>query len=253
MRRSLTTVCVLVGLTIALGGCSGQQWGGDAFGWMRPGYRRVTPGEIGRVVITPRETSERLVYRPVEAETLPRRPAAAVGDPAWHAASNGRQWRYIVIHHSATRGGNAQQFDTSHRQVRGFDELGYHFVIDNGNGGPDGRVEVGSRWPKQKHGAHTGGTPDNEYNETGIGICLVGDFTTGMPTAAQLASLNRLTAYLAETYDIPPANVITHQDAPGGDTACPGGQFHAYVHGRFKISLRQKLAAARRAWRSPSG
>ncbi|MCK4602755.1 MAG: hypothetical protein KAU28_09835, partial [Phycisphaerae bacterium] len=53
-----------------------------------------------------------------------------------------RYWRYIVIHHSATARGNAAVFDKSHRR-RGYDELGYHFVIDNGAGGPDGNVEVG--------------------------------------------------------------------------------------------------------------
>ena len=188
---------------------------------------------------------------------MPPRSAAAApvaaGELAWHVAGASRPWRYIVIHHSATAGGSAKLFDASHRRDRGWDELGYHFVIDNGNGGPNGRVEVGSRWPKQKHGAHTGGTPNNEYNELGIGICLVGDFERRLPSSAQLASLDRLVAYLAETYDIPPENVITHRDAPGADTECPGRLFHAYVHGRFKQMLRLKLAATCPAWRRNAG
>ena len=106
----------------------------------------------------------------------------------WYVKPNGRAWRHVVIHHSASSKGNAATFDTFHRTHRGWDELGYHFVIDNGRGGPDGRVEIGPRWTKQKHGAHTGQTPDNEYNEHGIGICLVGDFTAsaGLPDDSPL-------------------------------------------------------------------
>ena len=52
---------------------------------------------------------------------------------AWASPRNPRPWRYIVIHHSATDAGNAGTFDLQHRR-RGWDELGYHFGIDNGQG-----------------------------------------------------------------------------------------------------------------------
>ena len=152
-----------------------------------------------------------------------------------------RPWRYIVIHHSAGDTGSAALFDAAHR-ARGWDELGYHFVIDNGNGGPDGRIEVGPRWQTQKWGAHTGNTPNNEYNNYGIGICLVGDFTNSMPTAAQMASLKQLVASLMAKYDIPPENVIGHRDAPGAHTACPGDRLYNYLQGQLRIELARQLA-----------
>jgi len=161
----------------------------------------------------------------------------------WDCA-NPRPWKYIVIHHSATAVGSAAAFDRNHR-ARGFDELGYHFVIDNGRGGGDGLVEVGSRWRLQKWGAHCGGTPGNEYNNYGIGICLVGDFSDTMPSAAQLASLHRLVVYLMDTYKIPPENVIGHRDAPKARTACPGGKFHAYLVSSFRPRLSSLASAAR--------
>jgi N-acetylmuramoyl-L-alanine amidase len=148
-----------------------------------------------------------------------------------------REWKYIVIHHSASEKGNAAVFDAEHR-ARGWQCLGYDFVIDNGNGGPDGRVEVGPRWPQQIQGAHTGKTPGNAYNEVGIGICLVGDFTSHMPTAGQLASLQKLTLFLCRRYGISPSNVIGHRDAPGAHTECPGDQLHAYVHGTLRQVLK---------------
>ena len=170
----------------------------------------------------------------------PVRPPA--GKHKW-AAADKRAWRYIVIHHSATNGGNAAEFNKLHRD-RGWDEMGYHFVITNGDGGPNGQVQIGSRWRKQKWGAHTGGTDDNEYNEYGIGICLVGNFMNHNPTAKQLKAARELVAYLMKTYDIPMQNLIGHKDAPNALTECCGRVFYRYFHGTFKSQLRTQLAAA---------
>ncbi|MFQ5589758.1 MAG: peptidoglycan-binding protein, partial [Phycisphaerae bacterium] len=52
------------------------------------------------------------------------------------------RWTTIVIHHSATETGGASLFDRFHRK-RGWDGLGYHFVIGNGTDTPDGLIEVG--------------------------------------------------------------------------------------------------------------
>ena len=172
----------------------------------------------------------------------PRRPSRRAESPDGPWACEGyRPWRYVVIHHSATDGGNAGVFDEAHRG-RGWDELGYHFVIDNGNGGPDGQVEVGSRWRSQKWGAHCR-TPGNEYNLYGIGICLVGDFSESIPSEAQLASLRRLVSHLSSTYDIPPYNVIGHCDAPGASTECPGRAFVPYVHATLRTQIVKQLAS----------
>lgn len=131
-----------------------------------------------------------------------------------------RRWTHLVVHHSATTTGGARTFDKHHRQDNGWDELGYHFVIGNGTDTPDGYVEVGPRWHKQKHGAHCK-TPDNYYNEHGIGICLVGDFTTERPTARQLASLEQLTRFLGAQCGISPNRLTTHR-AITRRTQCPG-------------------------------
>ena len=67
-----------------------------------------------------------------------------------------RRWDGVVIHHSALDFGDADTYDRQHRS-RGWDSLGYHFVINNGNssnGHKDGEVEVGLRWKQQTKGAH---------------------------------------------------------------------------------------------------
>jgi len=149
----------------------------------------------------------------------PRDRIARAGVPRdWIPVAAPNTWRWIVIHHSATPTGGAAAFDRMHR-AKGWDELGYHFVIGNGTDTRDGQVEVGSRWPKQKWGAHAK-TPDNRFNEYGIGICLVGNFDVTYPTAAQMASLDRLVTYLMRTYHIPAGQVLGHRDTKSTD--CPG-------------------------------
>jgi len=178
------------------------------------------------------------VAMPLSAD--PRRRDVPAPEADWEPGAY-RPWRYIVVHHSAGPSGNAEVFDQWHR-ARGWDGLGYHFVITNGDGGPDGAVQVGRRWRIQKWGAHTGGTPDNEYNNFGIGICLVGDFSETRPTPSQLASLRKLVDFLARRYDIPPGRVVGHRDAPGATTDCPGLALWKYVHG----PLRGEVATALR-------
>ncbi len=132
-----------------------------------------------------------------------------------------------VVHHSADTSGNAAKYDRHHREVNGWDSLGYHFVVGNGSMSGDGEVEIGPRWPIQKHGAHARNHAlgDNRYNEEGIGICLVGAFDDGgqRPTQRQLDELVRLTRWLMQRYGIPASRVLRHCDTC--TTECPGRHF----------------------------
>ena len=150
----------------------------------------------------------------------PVQPAPSVGaiPAAWIPWAPTNRWYWIVIHHSATAVGGADRFNKEHR-AKGWDELGYHFVIGNGTDTADGKIEVGPRWPKQKWGAHDK-TPGNQYNEHGIGICLVGNFDVNRPSAAQIRSLEKLVAYLMKTYHVPADHVLGHGETKPTD--CPG-------------------------------
>ncbi len=135
-----------------------------------------------------------------------------------------KDWKYIVIHHSATPDGSAEVFDDFHRNRRGWKNgLGYHFVIGNGTLSEDGEIEVGNRWIKQLSGAHAG---DRYFNRKGIGICLVGNFDENEgPTERQLDSLEQMVRHLCERYDIPISRVIMHKDVVENHTVCPGKNF----------------------------
>ena len=108
-------------------------------------------------------------------------------------------------------------------KAKGWDELGYHFVVGNGTDTKDGQVEVGPRWARQKWGAHAK-TSDNRFNRYGIGICLVGNFDNERPTKAQLQSLSRLVAHLMKAYNVPADRIIGHGDTKAPE--CPGRNVH---------------------------
>jgi N-acetyl-anhydromuramyl-L-alanine amidase AmpD len=131
------------------------------------------------------------------------------------------RWNAIVIHHSATRQGNAAIFDRYQRETKGLrDGLKYHFVVGNGTKSGDGEVEVGSRWTRQIGAPHTG-NPDLDRNA--ISVCLVGNFNTGRPTGKQIDALNQLIQELCRKYRIRGDRVIRHTEVDG--SACPGTHF----------------------------
>ena len=158
--------------------------------------------------------------QPQQSSATLRPPAKVAGNVPreWIPQVASRSWQSIVIHHSATPVGGASRFDRDHKD-KGWDELGYDFVIGNGTDTSDGQIEVGPRWLKQKVGAHAK-TPDNWYNEHGIGICLVGNFEGSRPSAAQMRSVAKLVAYMMRTYHISENQIVGHGNTKS--TACPG-------------------------------
>ena len=184
---------------------------------------RVPPSQVA--VARPAPVPRAPVAQPPEPVPLhPQGRSVTSGSvpSAWQPPGPERNWQYIVVHHSDSEKGCAAAFDAAHKQ-RGWDELGYHFVIGNGTESGDGEVEIGPRWFKQKHGAHCKVTGHPEYNDVGIGICLVGNFDITHPTEAQMESLARLLRYLMARYNIPISHIYGHGQLK--PTNCPGRHF----------------------------
>lgn len=138
-----------------------------------------------------------------------------------------RPWKYVVVHHSATEEGSYAEIDAEHRKLLGLDGCGYHFVIGNGTGSDDGRIEVSQRWVNQKHGVHCRNARSAEIDEYGIGVCLIGDFEKAPPTPRQKAALKSLLAYLGDHYRIEQERMETHAHVAATPTVCPGRHFPA--------------------------
>ena len=135
------------------------------------------------------------------------------------------EWQYVVIHHSATKSGSAESIHEEHlnrRDAQGNPWLGigYHFVIGNGQGMPDGTVQATFRWKEQIHGAHSG---SEVFNARGIGICLIGNFEDSQPSKAQIYSLKSLVKILSARHRITPERLVGHASVKA--TACPGKYF----------------------------
>jgi hypothetical protein len=173
---------------------------------------------------------------PAPAYISPQPPATPAPQPpisdssyrnVWKPAVDPREWKYIVLHHTATDTGSVESIHESHLQNKDKSGkpwlgIGYHFVIGNGEGMGDGDIEPTFRWNQQMHGAHAGAS-DPEYNQVGIGICLVGNFEEHPPTPAQLAATKTLIRTLKSEYRISESRIIGHRDVR--DTECPGKLF----------------------------
>lgn len=148
----------------------------------------------------------------------------------------------ITIHHEGVTPYTATSEDATrqrleiirrgHVTVRGWADIGYHYLID-----PAGRVWEGR--PIQYQGAHV-----KDQNENNLGIMVIGNFERQLPNAAQTASLDRFVASQMRQYRVPVSRVFTHRElAP---TECPGRNLQRYlVMARANGgSLRVALAAA---------
>jgi len=150
-----------------------------------------------------------------------------------------RPWKYVVLHHSANEVGNYDQIDHEHKKTLGWAGCGYHFIIGNGTGSPDGQIEVSQRWSNQKHGVHCRNGKTSEVNEYGIGICLVGDLDDKPPTPRQIAAAKALVTYLGDRYSIPTDHMGSHAQLANSPTACPGKHFPTQaILGSRNLALR---------------
>jgi len=147
------------------------------------------------------------------------------------------RWRYIVVHNSGTRQGNAKIFDYYHRYTRKMPNgLAYHFVIGNGSSSGDGQIEIGDRWRRQINGGHV----HSDYlNSIALGICLVGDFNRDLPTKNQLAALDELIRYLRTRcgkFEGHVAIVKAHKEINPVPTDCPGERFpYRWLHSEYDL------------------
>ncbi|MCC5021671.1 MAG: LysM peptidoglycan-binding domain-containing protein [Candidatus Synoicihabitans palmerolidicus] len=160
--------------------------------------------------------------------TIPGRQTADAGliAPVIAATKNIRvdssRWKYVVCHHSAIEAGNAEIYGNAHLR-RGMENgLAYHFVIGNGRDSGDGEIEIGPRWTKQLRGGHVQKT---SVNDSGIGICIVGNLQNHAPTLRQHQSLVELISFLRDGHVRSNVELTVHKWVDKNHTLCPGQHF----------------------------
>ncbi|MBB6171877.1 hypothetical protein HNR23_001937 [Nocardiopsis mwathae] len=184
------------------------------------------------------------------------------GNEIWPAAYSRVQ--AITVHHSAWPVGddaasNVRAIYHLHAVENGWGDVGYHLLID-----PEGTVYEG-RWtgnalmpifrgvplPGQAEAVTAGHA--FQFNTGNIGICLMGDFTDGMPTPRAQNSLVRTLHALCLITGVDPVEEIEYENPVNGRkavqqglsrhrdwlaTECPGNTFAE----EFDRVIRQRVA-----------
>ena len=115
----------------------------------------------------------------------------------------------IILHNSGTNGGTFESIRKYHIEVNGWDDIGYHYLIETDGSSHKGRAE-------EVVGAHTKGE-----NGRSIGICLVGNFEKYEPNERQLETLYSLLEDIFKRHGKLP--IYGHKHF--ASTACPGAKF----------------------------
>lgn len=131
----------------------------------------------------------------------------------------------IIIHCSASGFGDRQLIDIWH-QERGWNGIGYHFVILNGFvdssirfiESSDGKVELGRQ--SSIEGAHCLGE-----NQNSLGICLIGDKT--FTSKQLLTALPNLLLNLMKRHRLSLDHVYGHGEL-NKDKGCPNINMNIY-------------------------
>ena len=122
----------------------------------------------------------------------------------------------IVIHHIGNTNADVSAA-TVHRWHlnNGWSGIGYHYIIRK-----NGVIERGR--PRDTVGAHCYG-----YNDCTVGINVVGEFDSAVPTKAQMTSLTKLLAALCQLYQLYPTEDVIFGHRDFCNTACPGDNLYA--------------------------
>ena len=134
-----------------------------------------------------------------------------------------REINKIIVHHTGSEklGGfdNPILIKLRHKYIKGFDDIGYHYLIGNGILTRDGKVYEGRNI--KETGAHASG-----YNDNSIGIALIGNFEKGEPSERQWQGLVKLISRNCRIFQIPVkwnySSIYGHNELEGTDTKCPG-------------------------------
>ena len=130
--------------------------------------------------------------------------------------------KYLAIHHSATPDDQTpSDIADFHINTNGWGGIGYHFLISKA-----GEIfYVGDISTARANVAN--------LNEQVIGICLIGNFTSGnTPGKKQLESTGKLCEYLINLPEMEALNslecVLGHKELPGQVTICPGDNWDVW-------------------------
>lgn len=128
-------------------------------------------------------------------------------------------YQTVVIHHSVTYEGDDERtllaIQNLHREDRRWADVAYHYFV-----GKTGTIYAGR--DVSVRGAHVGG-----YNTGSLGVCLLGNFMTENPSAAQLDATKQLIRWASASLGL--THLAAHRDFNAGTTQCPGDKLAVHL------------------------
>lgn len=124
------------------------------------------------------------------------------------------RWRGIVIHHSGARDTNGADWESIaryHVKGRGWSAIGYAGLIE---------LYAGSYRYFEGRGTKRAGAHCPGVNDTHLGLCLVGDFSSVPPPPSQVRAAAEKCARWCAEYGISPDEIRPHREFRA--TVCPG-------------------------------
>ena len=185
--------------------------------------------------------------RVVEDESLCEKPAlvsqeewrAGLPAPTYQRAAT--QVEHVIIHHSATFNSLTDYENVVrniylfHTQDRGWSDIGYNFLV-----APDGTLFEGrSSGGQNIEGDNIRGAHFCSRNSGTMGVCLLGNYNTVVPTDTALVTIMRVTSWKLDKEDLDPfassahptnsnlGVIAGHRD--GCATECPGENLYAQL------------------------
>lgn len=227
-------------------------------------YELDAPAELGEVVV--HLVGDHVVARTVEVQTAQAGAVASLAvEPrsSWGARppkatpSIAADMKLAVVHHSVN--GNTYSADqvpallraiqAYHMDSNGWDDIAYNFVVDR-----FGRIWEGRAGGIDQVvlGGHSAG-----FNTSSVGVVVLGDFTSAVPSSAALEGVARVIAWKMAIHRVSPSSsveyttngssrwapgttlnlprVVGHRDTQS--TSCPGTQLYTRLG-----SIRQRVA-----------
>ncbi len=118
--------------------------------------------------------------------------------------------KYLVVHHSQRKNNNSLQKIKKAHLKRGFEDIGYHYLITKTGKIIQGRSE-------KFQGAHV-----YNHNKNSIGICLTGNFDLNKPSKKQIESLVQILKKKIKKHKVLIKNILGHREFPKITKTCPG-------------------------------
>ncbi len=128
------------------------------------------------------------------------------------------RFRFIVIHHSASRVDNYRSIRAYQTRDHDWIDAAYHLILSNGSTEvPEGHLEATGRWSTMDFSP---ATRSGKHNVFGVHVCVVGNYDEEETSDLVRASLAGVIGRLQESFQIPTSRILLHREC--SPSQCPG-------------------------------